>query len=259
MRVRPEPNSEQAEAIETFATRTKQTEVRFSNHKPNEMKRRQTLLTLSIFAAAMALLEAAVVIYMRRLYYPENPLALFPLEFLTSYDPTLELAREFSTIVMLVSVAMLAERTSLTRSFAAFVFVFGFWDLLYYAWLKLLLGWPQSLLEWDVLFLVPTIWLGPWICPALIALLFVGWGSSILLSEKGYTLSRLGLAIFAMGASAGLVTFLQPAGAVRWKGGMTDLLAYIPGTFWWWLFIPSYIAMAVGLGSCFWRANPVNN
>lgn len=119
------------------------------------MKRRDTYLLLTIFAASMALLEAAVVIYMRRLYYPENPLELFPLAFLTSYDPMLELAREISTIVMLITVALLAERSTLTRSFAAFVFTFGLWDLLYYAWLKVLLGWPREWLEWDVLFWSP--------------------------------------------------------------------------------------------------------
>ncbi|MCP4945288.1 MAG: hypothetical protein GY924_25350, partial [Planctomycetaceae bacterium] len=85
------------------------------------MNRFRTYLILTTFAVAMALLEAAVVIYMRRLYYPENPLELFPLAFLASYDPTLELAREISTIVMLITVAILAERATLTRTFAAFV------------------------------------------------------------------------------------------------------------------------------------------
>jgi hypothetical protein len=222
-----------------------------------EMTRRRTYLILMTFAAAMALLEAAVVIYMRRLYYPENPLDLFPLAFLASYDPILELAREVSTIVMLVSVAMLAERGTLTRTFAAFVFVFGFWDILYYAWLKILLGWPRDWLEWDVLFLVPTIWLGPWICPALIALLFVGWGSAILLSPKEYNFSRRGFVTFVLGAVTGLVTFFQPAVPVWLEGGMPALVAYKPGNFWWWLYIPSLIAMTFGLGSCFWTPGHV--
>ena len=64
----------------------------------------------------MALLEAAVVVYMRRLYYPANPLELFPLQFLNEYDPLLELSREVATIVMILAVASLAERRSLTRS-----------------------------------------------------------------------------------------------------------------------------------------------
>ena len=217
------------------------------------MKRRDTYLLLTIFAASMALLEAAVVIYMRRLYYPENPLELFPLAFLTSYDPMLELAREISTIVMLITVALLAERSTLTRSFAAFVFTFGVWDLLYYAWLKVLLGWPREWLEWDVLFLVPTIWLGPWICPACIALLFVVWGTAILLSQREYAFPRWGFPTFVLGAIAGLITFLQPAFPVWWTGGTNALTTYTPGNFWWVIFIPSFIAMSSGLASCFWN------
>ena len=56
-----------------------------------DQTRTRTLTILAAFAVAMALLEAAVVVYMRRLYYPENPLELFPLQFLNSYDPTLSL------------------------------------------------------------------------------------------------------------------------------------------------------------------------
>ena len=88
-----------------------------------------TLTLLSLCAVAMALLEAVVVIYMRQLYYPEQPLELFPLEFLTRYDPMVELSREVSTIVMIITVAFLAERQSSTRRFAAFVYVFGLWDV----------------------------------------------------------------------------------------------------------------------------------
>ena len=63
--------------------------------------RQWTLIVLTTFAIAMALLESAVVVYMRRLYYPDDPMDLFPLLFLNSYDPTLELSREISTVVML--------------------------------------------------------------------------------------------------------------------------------------------------------------
>ncbi len=148
---------------------------------------KRILVLLGIYAVAMALLEAAVVVYMRRLYYPENPLELFPLHFLDDYDPRLELSREAATIMMILAVALLAERRSLTRSFAAFVFVFGVWDLCYYVWLKVLIDWPQRWLEWDVLFLIPSVWLGPWICPAAIAMLFVVWGSWTLLSRREIT------------------------------------------------------------------------
>jgi hypothetical protein len=218
------------------------------------MERRFTYSTLVIFAVAMALLEATVVIYMRRLHYPENPLELFPLRFLLSYEPYLEFAREVSTIVMLLAVAFLAERTSLTRTFAAFVFTFGLWDLMYYAWLKILIGWPQDWFEWDVLFLIPTIWLGPWICPAMIAVLFSIWGTAVLLSREERFLGKRGVLTFTCGSVAGLVTFIQPAIPAWWARGITGVVEFVPHGFWWWLFVPAYVTMTIGLWSCFWRS-----
>ena len=138
------------------------------------MNSKSTLTILTVYAIAMALQESAVVIYMRHLYYTSHPLDVFPLQFLNSYDTVLELSREGATVIMILTVALLADRSSRTRTFAAFAFVFGLWDLFYYFWLKVLLGWPRSWLEWDVLFLIPGVWLGPWICPTMIALLFVG-------------------------------------------------------------------------------------
>ena len=209
----------------------------------------RTLTILTAFAVAMALLEAAVVVYMRRLYYPENPLELFPLRFLNSYDPTLELSREVATIVMIITVALLAERSNRTRKFAAFVFVFGVWDLFYYVWLKVLMDWPRTWLEWDVLFLIPMIWLGPWICPALIAALFIVWGGWVLHSQDEMTLTLRGLAIFVVGAMLGLIAFMQPAAAVMLREGSDSLAAlsqYTPGQFWWWLFFIGLVMMAAG-------------
>ncbi len=217
--------------------------------KASDSSRTWTLTLLTAFAVAMALLEAAVVVYMRRLYYPENPLELFPLRFLNSYDPSLELSREVATIVMIITVALLAERSNLTRKFAAFVFVFGVWDLFYYVWLKVLMDWPRTWLEWDVLFLIPMIWLGPWVCPASIATLFIIWGGWVLRSRRQMTLTLRGLAIFVVGAVLGLITFMQPAAAVMMEAepdALTALSQYTPGQFWWWLFAVSFVMMATG-------------
>ena len=64
------------------------------------------LTLFSIYAIAMALLEAVVVVYMRQLYYPENPQEVFPLSFLDSYNPAVELSREIATIVMIIAVVV---------------------------------------------------------------------------------------------------------------------------------------------------------
>jgi len=211
------------------------------------MNNKSPLAILTVFALAMALLEAAVVIYMRQLYYAENPLQIFPLRFLNSYDTVLELSRELATVIMIMAVALLAERSSRTRGFAAFVFLFGVWDLFYYFWLKVLMDWPQGWLEWDVLFLIPCVWLGPWICPALISLLFIAWGGWTLRSERNIYLTPRSLGIFILGAALGLASFLQPAAAVLARGGVAELSRYTPGDFWWWLFAVGYLLMTCGL------------
>ena len=51
-----------------------------------------------------------------------------------------------------------------------------------------------------------------------------------------------------MGACLGLVSFLQPGAAVLFSEGVEALSGYTPGKFWWWLFVPGYILMTLGLG-----------
>ena len=92
---------------------------------------RTAVAWLGLYAIAMALVEAAVVVHLRHVYYPDDPLTIFPLEPMSPADFALELGREAATIVMIAAVACLAERTWMRR-FAAFVFVFGLWDGFYY-------------------------------------------------------------------------------------------------------------------------------
>jgi hypothetical protein len=57
------------------------------------------------------------------------------------------------------------------------------WDLFYYVWLRLLLGWPPSLLTWDVLFLIPVPWIGPVLAPVVVSIALVVGG--VLLLRRG--------------------------------------------------------------------------
>ena len=111
------------------------------------------LAWLSGYAIAMAALEAIVVVYLRTLYYPEDVRLIFPLKFMAELDFVLELGREAAAVAMILAVAALSEWERRGRVFAAFVYVFGVWDVFYYVWLKVMIGWPMSWLEWDVLFL----------------------------------------------------------------------------------------------------------
>lgn len=205
------------------------------------------LLWLTIFTIAIAYVEATVVVYLRQIYYPDNLQVIFPLKMFSSFSLAVELCREAATIIIMLSVAFLIERKNRTRIFAAFIFQFGVWDIFYYIWLKATIGWPVSWSEWDILFLIPWAWLGPWICPVLISILFVGWSTIVLKSEREYVLSKINLWLFISGSILGLISFLQPALPYIIKNRVEDFQNYMPGNFWWWLFISGYLLMTVGL------------
>ena len=200
---------------------------------------------LSAYALAMALVEAALVIHLRHIYYPADPQSLFPLALLSPDDYRLELVRELATVVMIVVVAILAER-SWSRRFAAFVFVFGLWDLGYYVWLKLFLDWPRHWLEWDVLFLIPWPWFGPWLAPAMIALLFTLWGGWMLGVAHAPRWSLVTVLLFVAGSLAALTTFLAPAWPLL-PGGDPAFRGFMPDHFAWLLFLAGFAAMAAAL------------
>jgi hypothetical protein len=61
---------------------------------------------LVVYAVAMAYLEAAVVVYLRDLYYPQG--FSFPLAPMPVVMAAVEIGREAATLVMLLGVSMLA-------------------------------------------------------------------------------------------------------------------------------------------------------
>jgi len=136
--------------------------------------RERQRLTVVVFAMAMAWVEAAVVFYLRTMIDRLEPHQPEPLPALGGLGPA-ELVREAATLVMLLAVGVLAGKTWRTRlGYAALAF--GVWDIFYYVFLKALCGWPHSLLDWDILFLLPLPWWGPVLAPVSIALLMIAWG-----------------------------------------------------------------------------------
>jgi hypothetical protein len=131
------------------------------------------ILLLITFALAMGYLEAAVVVYLRDLFYPGG--FAFPIKAMDSHHALIELGREVATIVMLLAVAFIAEKTGRGR-LASFMLLFGIWDLAYYLFLWTTISWPGSLLTGDLLFLIPVIWTGPVLAPALVSVLLVWTG-----------------------------------------------------------------------------------
>lgn len=178
---------------------------------PRDARRR--IVWTAAFGLAFGLVEAAVVIYLRRLVYPDGfalPLRTIPTDLLA-----VELGREAATLAMLAAVGALAGRSGWGR-FACFALAFGVWDLTYYAGLKLALGWPPSLATWDILFLIPWPWLGPVYAPAAVAALMIVFGAwTLRLEGSGHRLraDRSTWLLAAGGAAALLWTWLRDAEA----------------------------------------------
>ena len=130
-----------------------------------------------IYATAMALVESAVVTYLRVFMDVVDPYQPPPPD-VPAWLIYTEMAREAATLVMLVAVGWLAGRNSRSR-LGYFLVAFGLWDILYYVFLVPLSGWPRSLLDWDILFLIPLPWWGPVLAPVSIAALMVVGGTLI--------------------------------------------------------------------------------
>ncbi len=164
---------------------------------------KKVIIWLTIFSIAMGLLETSVVIYLREIYYPAG--FKFPLVNIKKSIIEVELWRELATIIMLVAIGYLAGKTKAQR-FVFFLFCFGVWDIFYYVFLKLFLNWPESLLTWDILFLLPVPWVGPVLAPCIASLTMIGLmflvitlegkGYNVIFKPKHYALLVLGSLVF---------------------------------------------------------------
>ena len=132
-------------------------------------------LVVVVYAIAMAWMESAVVLYLRKMMNRIDPYQTPPMIPIGGVAFA-EVVREAATMVMLLAVGCLAGRTWRNRLGYAFI-AFGIWDIFYYVFLMPLSGWPNGLLDWDLLFLIPLPWWGPVLAPVLIALLMILWGT----------------------------------------------------------------------------------
>ncbi len=153
------------------------------------------LIVSGVFAASFGFLEAVVVIYLRaavgllpgyqgtlsdvirmsgQYYLQSQSISQFPKSLLT-----LEFLREAATLLMLFTVALLTSANSRARA-AVFLWTFALWDTVYYAGLWATVGWPLSLRDPDVLFLIPVPWLSPVWFPLFVSVLAL---AAVLLSR----------------------------------------------------------------------------
>jgi hypothetical protein len=188
------------------------------------------------FAIAMAWVEAASVFYIRALVdriepYQAEPL---PLETMTGALGEVELWREAATLVMIATLGAVAGRTWRRRAGYA-ALAFGAWDIFYYVFLRLISGWPRTLLDWDILFLLPLPWWGPVLAPVSIAVVMMVWGTLATQSGDAATDPPWAWALGSVGIVLALALFMIDA----WRAlpdGRHAVLQVLPSTFNWPLF-----------------------
>jgi hypothetical protein len=197
-----------------------------------------------VYAAAMAWVESAVVFYLRTMIGRLEPYQPDPLPVIGGFAPV-EMGREFATLVMLFSVGVLAGRTWRMRiGYAAMAF--GVWDIFYYLFLKMICGWPHSLLNWDVLFLLPVPWWGPVLAPVLISLLLIVWGtraSQFACPQAPIRSSWTCWILNLAGIALALYVFMADSLAAV-QGGGVAIRAVLPAHFNWRLFCVALALMS---------------
>jgi len=202
-------------------------------------------LVVALYAVAMAWVEAAAVYYLRSLFDRIEPYQPYPLPVAGGFGEA-ELIREIATLIMLFTVGWLAGATWRTR-LGYSVVAFGVWDIFYYVFLRVMTGWPKSLLDWDILFLIPLPWWGPVWAPTSIALLMILWGTFMTKVERSpVSVGSQGkcLALGGIGVALALFTFM--ADAIRTADQGTEALRnMLPIRFNWPLFGVALALMAL--------------
>jgi len=181
-----------------------------------------------------------VVVYLRRIYGISDLILQVP-----PFEPQIariELGRELATLVMLLSFGWVAGKSIQSRLGFALV-AFGVWDIFYYMWLRVFIAWPITLLDPDILFLIPLPWWGPVIAPILVSLLMIIGGTmAVFRNNQGHAIRfrileaiTLLIGILAMlfafmqdalsilPASAGLISQLKPS-QFNWMVFLVGLL-----------------------------------
>ncbi|MHC4682417.1 MAG: hypothetical protein ACYTEK_27490 [Planctomycetota bacterium] len=147
----------------------------------------KNLCIVVAFGVAFAYIEAAVVVYLREIFHPEGftfPMKVFGAGPLARRLLLTEIGREAATIVLIFTGAWLFGRNRRQRV-AYFLTIFAVWDIFYYVWLKVLIDWPASIMDWDILFLIPVAWASPVLYPVLISATMLAFAVILLCRPSG--------------------------------------------------------------------------
>jgi hypothetical protein len=197
------------------------------------------------YAMAMAWVESAVVFNMRTMIDRIDPYQSNPLPLVGNLG-SVELVREAATLAMLLTVGMLAGRSWRSRLGYAAV-AFGVWDVLYYVFLRVMCGWPRTLFDWDILFLLPLPWWGPVLAPTSIAAMLIAWGTLTTQFEEHPPADLPVWKQRALGLiGAGLALYVFMADSIRVADQGVDVLRnLLPARFNWPLFCMALLLMAI--------------
>ena len=232
--------------------------MNIKNNTPSLLKQ---LSWLVIFSISMAYLESAVVVYLREIYYPDG--FSFPLTPINADIVMTEFWREIATIIMLAGIGILTGNSSSQR-FAFFLLTFAIWDIFYYVFLYALLGWPSSLLTWDILFLVPIPWVGPVITPIIVSLTMILLASSLIHFKKNLNLNQWLLSI--LGSLVVIISWVldfwnfssnQLSNGAWTLSSEQELFGsseqYIPGSFNWYIFLIGILLLLTAIASHYFK------
>ncbi len=213
----------------------------------------KTLIWVSLFGIAFGNIEATVVIYLRHIFYPEGfsfPLQIINTGIVNSNLTVVECVRELATMLLLVSIAAVSAK-NFNSGFAWFIYAFAVWDIFYYVFLYLFIDWPQSLLTWDVLFLLPFTWIGPVIAPLINCVCMILLALVILQSCQQKSLIKkwhwagliIGSLIVIIAYTQDYVSFMSSDFSIidLMNFNNSDKIiakvgSYVPQSFAWWLF-----------------------
>lgn len=198
---------------------------------------------ITIFSIAMGLLETAVVVYLREIYYPNG--FSFPLVPIENKIAITELLREAATIIMLITLGMITGKNT-AEKFAWFIFSFAIWDIFYYIFLKVLLNWPATILDWDILFLIPVPWVGPVLAPCIISVLMILLAITLLrkseedkmksLSKTDWMLLITGSLILIFSFTIDYFMYVNSIDKSNKNELLAELSKYIPKSYNWFIF-----------------------
>lgn len=202
-----------------------------------------------VFGIAFAYFEAAVVVYLREIFYPDGftfPLTEFGIGISPLWSRLLitEVGREAASMVLILTAAWLFGR-NLQQQSAYFMVIFAIWDIFYYVWLKVLLDWPASIMDWDILFLIPIAWASPVLYPVLISLTLLLLAIIILYRDSRARPIKPTLPDWLVFIGAGLVVVISFC-----IGGLHITKPDFQSYFHEWLFAVGYISAVAAFLKC---------